>query len=250
MPAKVAGMERHTMRSNPGNGVPETTCVECAVRDASFCSAVPNRDLGVLARSRQLVRFDRRETIIREGDPAVSFFNVRSGVVKLYRSLSDGRTQIIGFRVPGEYFAVSETKRHTTTAEAVTCVEACRFSRSRLKRLMYLFPQLQTRFLQMSYRHLAASEDQIFLLGRKTAKEKIVSFLLRYSRDSDRNRVEKYQHVELPMTRTEVADFLGLTTETVSRVLSRLAREKLITVGMSRSIRLIDIDSLKRISGY
>lgn len=246
----MAGVELHTIRSRPGNGEPEAACAECAVRDASFCSAVPARDLGVLARARQLVRFDRRETIVREGDPAISFFNITSGVVKLYRSLSDGRTQIIGFRFPGQYFAVSETKMHTTTAEAVSCVEACKFSRSRLNRLTYLFPQLQARLLQMSHRQLAASEDQIFLLGRMTAREKIVSFLLKNSRDLDRNRVERCQRIELPMTRAEVADFLGLTTETVSRVLTKLAREKLITVGMSRSIRLIDIDSLRRISGY
>ena len=243
-------MKRHAMSPDPARGGLEGGCAECAVRSASFCGAVPNRDLLILARSRQLVHFDRRETIIREGDPAVSFFNVTSGVVKLYRSLSDGRTQIIGFRFPGDFFAVSETKRHTKTAEAVTHVEVCRFSRSWLKRLMSQFPQLQARFLQMSYRDLASWEDQIFLLGRKTAREKIASFLLRYGRDPRRNEIEKYRHIDLPMTRTEIADFLGLTTETVSRVLTRLAREKVITVGTSRSIRLTDIDSLRHISGY
>lgn len=224
-------------------------CVECSARIKSFCSAVPNRDLAILARSRNRIQFNRRETIIREGDPAVSFFNVASGVVKLYRSLSDGRNQIIGFRFPGEFFAILETKRHASTVEAVTSVEVCRFPKARLKRLLNSFPQLQVQFLQMVNRQLAASEDQIFLLGRKTAREKVATFLLRYGRDLEQTGAKAGRHVNLPMTRTEIADFLGLTTETVSRVFTSLARENVIAVGASRSVNLIDIDSLARISG-
>jgi CRP/FNR family transcriptional regulator len=241
--------ELRMMISNTKNADSATSCGSCSVRAVSFCSAVPHRDLGVLARSRHQVQFRRRETIVREGDPAVSFFNVTTGIVKLYRSLSDGRTQILGFRFPGELFAIAETSRYGTTAEAVTDVETCRYSRARLKRLTSSFPQLQAKLLQMSYREQVASEDHIFLLGRKTAREKIATFLLRYSRESCQSIDGKGRHVNLPMTRTEVADFLGLTTETVSRVLTSLARENIITVGVSRSVGFIDIDSLTRISG-
>ncbi len=227
----------------------ETGCRSCSVRAASFCSAIPTQDLSILASSRHQVQFGRRETIVREGDPMLSFFNITSGVVKLYRSLPDGRTQIIGFRYPGEFFAISAIHRHTSTAEAVTDVEVCRFPKSRLKRLMNIFPQLQTQLLQMSCRHLAQSEDQIFLLGRKTAREKVASFLLRYSREPSQNQNGNGRYVNLPMTRTEVADFLGLTTETVSRVLANLVRENIISIGLSRSVSLIDIDSLSKISG-
>lgn len=224
-------------------------CAACTVRAQSFCGAVPLRGLDILARSRRLVQFDRRQTIVCEGEPAISFFSVVSGIVKLCRSLSDGRTQIIGFRFPGEYFAVSDAEIYSTTAEALTFVEVCRFSRSRLKRLTQMFPQLQTRLLEMSYRYLAASEDQIFLLGRKTAREKIASFLLRFSEKFDRDISIKDRRISLPMTRTEIADFLGLTTETVSRVLTSLARDKVITVDLSHSVRLLNVDLLRHISG-
>ena len=237
------------MRSDTRDAEFETGCRSCSVRAVSVCSAIPNRDLSILARSRHQIQFSRRETIVREGDPMLSFFNITSGVVKLYRSLPDGRTQIIGFRYPGEFFAISAVCRHTSTAEAVTAVEVCRFPKSRLKRLMNSFPQLQAQLLQMSYRHLAQSEDQIFLLGRKTAREKVADFLLRCSRDSNQNQIGKSRYVNLPMTRTEVADFLGLTTETVSRVLTNLVRENIISVGLSRSVSLVDIESLTRISG-
>jgi CRP/FNR family transcriptional regulator len=220
----------------------------CGIRTKSFCSAIPFRNLGSLARSRRTVRFDRRQTIVSEGEPATSFFSIVSGVVKLCRSLPDGRTQIIGFRFPGEFFAFSDIETYTTTVEALTFVEACRFPRSRARRLMQTFPQVQTRLLEMSYRHLTALEDQIFLLGRKTAKERVASFLLSYSdrfaqETFDRNRRD------LPLTRSEIADFLGLTTETVSRVLTGLAHEKVITVSLSHSIRLLNVDLLRRMSG-
>lgn len=231
------------------HGEPHTDCATCAIRAESFCGAIPLRGLDSLARSRRLMRFDRRQTIVSEGEPAVSFFSIVSGVVKLCRSLPDGRTQIIGFRFPGEFFAVSDAETHTTTVEALTFVEACQFSRSRLKRLVQAFPQIQARLLEMSQRYLATSEDQIFLLGRKTAREKVASFLLSYSEKFAREPVDKDHRMSLPMTRTEIADFLGLTTETVSRVLTGLVREKVITVGLPHSVRLLNVDMLQGISG-
>jgi CRP/FNR family transcriptional regulator len=231
------------MRHEPG-----ADCAACAIRAKSICGAVPHRDLDILSRSRRQMRFDRRQTIVRAGEPATSFFSIVSGVVKLCRSLSDGRTQIIGFRFPGEFFAISAADTYATTVEALTFVEVCQFPHSLLKRLVQAFPQLQTRLLEMSNHYLAASEDQIFLLGRKTAKEKVASFLLSYNEKLTQESAGDHC-MHLPMTRTEIADFLGLTTETVSRVLTGLAREKIITVGLSHSVRLLNVDLLQHFSG-
>lgn len=228
---------------------PYAACAACNVRAKSFCGAIPLRGLDTLSRHRRLIQFGRRQTIVCEGDSAASFFNVVSGVVKLCRSLPDGRTQIIGFRFPGEFFAVSDAETYATTAEALTFVEVCRFPRPRLKRLTQAFPQVQTRLLEMSYRHLAASEDQIFLLGRKTAREKVASFLLRYGGRFDGDPAGEGRPMSLPLTRTEIADFLGLTTETVSRVLTKLARERIIAVSLSHSVRLLNVNLLRRIAG-
>lgn len=226
---------------------PYTVCKTCTIRTKSFCGALPVRSLDSLANTRRLVRFERRQTIVCEGATAVSLFNIVSGVVKLYRSLPDGRTQIVGIRLPGEFFAIADGEKYTATAEALTSVVVCRFSRSRLKQLMQQFPQIQAKLLEMSYRHLAAAQDQIFLLGRKTAREKVASFLMRYSGKFDPERMDKYRRV--PMTRTEIADFLGLTTETVSRVLTSFAREKLVAIDLSHSVRLLNIDLLRKIAG-
>jgi len=223
-------------------------CAGCPARAQSFCGAIPGRGLEALSRSRQLIQFYRRQTIVCQGAPAVSFFNVVSGIVKLYRSLSDGRTQIIGFCFPGDFFATSETDKYSTTAEAVTFVETCRFPRSRLKRLAHQFPELQTSLMERSFRHAAILEDQLVLLGRMTARERIVRFLLRYGAGPEDTKASAGRHIHLPMTRTDIADFLGLTSETVSRVLTSLARENLITVSVSHSVRLINVELLRRIS--
>lgn len=228
---------------------PYVTCAACAVRADNFCSAIPLRSLDSLVHSRQAERFDRRQTIASEGSRALSFFSIVTGVVKLCRSLPDGRTQIIGFRFPGETFGISDAETYTATAEALTAVEVCRFPRARLKRLMQAHPPVQTKLLEMNYRHLEDSEDQIFLLGRKTAREKVASFLLGYGHRFDRGMCDGGRRINLPITRAEIADFLGLTTETVSRVLASLVREKVITVGLSHSIHLLDTHSLQRISG-
>lgn len=223
------------------------TCMACTVRTKSFCGAVSANDIGGLARARRLIRFDRRQIIACEGELATSLFNVVSGVVKLSRSLSDGRTQIIGFRFPGEFFALSDADGYSTIAEALTFVEVCKFSHTQLKRLTQQFPQTQAKLLEISNRQLATAEDQIILLGRKTAREKVASFLLLYGQKFDPERTEG--SLRLPMTRAEIADFLGLTTETVSRVLTALAREKVITVGLSHTVRFLDLDLLRRAAG-
>lgn len=228
---------------------PDTACTACTARISGFCGAIPLRNLDSLDRSRRLMRFDRRNTIVSEGEPASSFFNIVSGVVKLYRSQPDGRTQIVGIRFPGDFFAVSDTETYTTTAEALTFVEACRFSRSRLARIMQSFPQAQAKILEMSRRHLTASEDHIVLLGRKTARERVASFLLLYGRQFGRDAIKKNHHICMPMTRVEIADFLGLTTETVSRVLTALARTNAITIGLPQSIHLLNLDLLRHFSG-
>jgi CRP/FNR family transcriptional regulator len=203
-------------------------------------------DIVSLARTRRLIRFDRRQVIRNEGAPS-SLFNVISGVVKLYRSLSDGRTQIVGFRFPGEFFVITDSDGHSTTAEALTFVEVCKFSHSRLKRLTLQFSQTQAKLLDVSYRQLATAEEQILLLGRKTASEKVASFLLFYGQKFDPERTE--WGLQLPMTRAEIADFLGLTTETVSRALTALAREKIIAVSLSHTIRFLNVDLLRRAAG-
>jgi CRP/FNR family transcriptional regulator len=225
-------------------------CASCPVRSTSFCDVVPNCDLKAFAKKRTPIHYEPHQTIVCEGELATSIFNVVSGVVKLSRSLPDGRTHIIGFRLPGELFATSENDTYTSSAEAITQVGLCAFPRSFLTREVRDYPRLQTRLLSLSYRQLAASEDQILLLGRMTAREKVARFLCVYGRKPFCDDKKQLQRAQLPMNRIEIAGFLGLTVETVSRILSSLRRGGIITVGRtSHSIHVADVDALERVAG-
>ena len=225
-------------------------CHGCLIRESSFCSATPDSGLDVLSRSRRRVRIPKRQTIVCEGEPATSFFNVTNGDVKLIRSSPDGRRpQIVGFRVAGEFFATPASDRYTITAEAVTDVEVCVFSHQRLSRILRQWPNLLARLFQMSNEQLTDSEEQVFLLGRKSARERVVSFLLAFGTRTACNRHRVLRQVNLPMTRTDIADFLGLTIETVSRVFAKLAKERLITVEVARSVQFLNLPALQQIAG-
>ena len=240
-------MRAQTAGTQKGAQVAE--CSRCAMRLTSFCGALPGAALETLALSRNRARFNKRQTIVCEGEPGTLLFNVTSGVVKLIRSSPDGRAQIVGFRVPGEFFASPTEEKYTFTAVAVTDVEICRFTRQQLKRLWSEWPDLLERLFTMSCAQLTSNEEQMFLLGRKTAREKVASFLLTYANRTACDNQDSMRLINLPMTRVEIADFLGLTIETVSRVFSSLVDEGMISVGISRSVRFMDLQALSRAAG-
>src|SRR5215472_635750 len=154
-------MTAQTVGAQKGAQVAE--CSRCAMRLTSFCGALPNGALETLALSRSRARFNKRQTIVCEGEPGTLLFNVTSGVVKLIRSSPDGRAQIVGFRVPGEFFASPTEEKYTFTAVAVTDVEICRFTRPQLKRLWSEWPDLLERLFAMSCAQLTSNEEQMFL---------------------------------------------------------------------------------------
>ena len=238
-----------TRAAGPRQLEPFLACTACPVRAASFCNAVTARNLKTLTRNRQKLQFRPHQVIARQGEPAISFFNVVSGCVKLYRTLSDGRTRIVGFRFPGEFFTTSGANNCSSTAEAITRTEVCSFSRAQIDRLSYLFPELRMRLFHGTNKYREQLEDQIFLLGKKSASQRIASFLLRYSREASCNNLQNNGHVTLAMTRSDIADFLGLTRETVSREITKLVRQKLIVLESARYIRLVNIPSMQSYSG-
>lgn len=242
-------MTQSRINKEPHTGTEDGECLVCPARQTSYCGAVPVDDLEALEHLRRLVRFEPKQSIRCTGDRALSFFNVVSGTVKLIRSAPDGRSQIVGFRTQGEYFATPVSTQGTITAEAVTATELCVLSRANFKQVSARWPAALERLFDMSCSQMETSEDQMFLLGRKTAREKVVSFLLAYGKRISPNETGTLRSINLPMTRADIADFLGLTTETVSRVLSSLAREKLISVGVSRSVHFLNVPELSRMTG-
>lgn len=202
-------------------------CETCGARALSVCGSVEESDLGRLDAMAEHAVFAAGAVLIREGDPARHVFNITAGSVRVYKLLADGRRQITGFLFTGDFLGLATGDTYVFSAEAVEPASACRFRKTEYRALIRDCPTLESTLFDRANHELAASRNQMLLLGRKTALERIASFLLDLP-SHDPARTIAPGHVHLPMTRAEIADYLGLTIETVSRVLTRLKTQGVI----------------------
>ena len=222
-------------------------CGVCTVRPLTVCAVLDDEEIGRLADLAQTQRVESNQTIFSEGDMASGVFNVTSGTVKVYKLLQDGRRQITGFLFGGDFMGLSTHDRYVYSAESVSSTTMCRFPRRQLDRLMDEFPKLQRQLFSLASSELAAAQDQMLLLGRKTAREKIASFLMMLSRRAVA-RGQTDNPVSVPMGRADIADYLGLTTETVSRTVTQLKSAGLIRLIEGNKIEIVDLDRILEIA--
>lgn len=222
-------------------------CMRCNVREMSVCADLTPDELEHLAEIVTDQTVEAGHAIFSEGDDAGSLFNVTGGVVKLYKLLPDGRRQITGFLFPGDFLGLAVNEQYGYSAEAVEPVKLCRFPRVPLERVMDRYPHMKARLFTMASNELAAAQDQMLLLGRKTARERIASFLLQLQ-SSAKRRGQPVNPVRLPMNRGDIADFLGLTTETVSRTISAMKRAGVIALREGGNVDVRDQDGLDAIA--
>ncbi|MFQ5783974.1 MAG: Crp/Fnr family transcriptional regulator [Alphaproteobacteria bacterium] len=222
-------------------------CAACEVREHTFCAALNDEEVASVQAIVRQVRLAPGQMLFQEGDEAENVFNVVSGIIKLYKLLPDGRRQITGFLHPGDFLGIAAGGRYSYNTEAIGTVTLCRFPRRALYRLFDRFPKLERRLLGIATDELTAAQDQMLLLGRKTAIEKIASFLLMLA---DRAGVEDGgdDPVPVPMTRNDIADYLGLTMETVSRTLGRMKRDGLITTSEPHCVGLTRRDAIEELA--
>lgn len=223
-------------------------CARCGARSFSVCSAIEGADLCHLASLAVVTEIDAGRCFIAEGEPAESFFNVTAGTVKLYKLLPDGRRQITGFAGAGHFLGLAVSSTYAFSAEAIEPVRFCRFSRTKLRGLLADFPQLERRLLEVAATELVAAQEQMLLLGRKTAKERLASFLLMQMTQAA-PCAEPPTQITLPMTRGDIADYLGLTIETVSRTVSRLRADRLIDIPTTNDVVIRSRAALELLAG-
>jgi CRP/FNR family transcriptional regulator, anaerobic regulatory protein len=204
-------------------------CEDCKVRLFSVCGALEASELDELDRISQGKAFAPKTMLFDQGAIAGSVFNVTEGVVRLYKSLPDGRRQIVGFALPGDFLGLALMDRYGVAAEAVTDVQVCRFARSAFLTYIDGKPHLLRRLHEFAGHELSLAQDQMLLLGRRNAEEKVAAFLLNLQKRYGRLGTISVT-IPLPMTRQDIADYLGLTIETVSRTLTKFAREKIILI--------------------
>jgi CRP/FNR family transcriptional regulator len=159
--------------------------------------------------------------------------------------LPDGRRQVTGFLSSGDFLGLAARTTYAYSAEAITEGELCRFRVPDLERLFLEFPEVRERLYDLANDELAAAQEQMLLLGRKTARERVVSFILERIERNQRQG-ENVEHLELPMNRSDIADYLGLTIETVSRTLTILKDDGLIDLPSPHHITVPDREMLAR----
>jgi CRP/FNR family transcriptional regulator len=167
--------------------------------------------------------------------------------VKLYKLLSDGRRQVTAFLFPGDFFGLSVNGAYAYTAEAMGQVMLCRFPRVKLDVLLGDIPMLEKKLLEATTHELALAHEQMLLLGRKTAREKLATFLVMLMRRLT-GRTDGTPLLALTMSRSDIADYLGLTIETVSRTLTAFRKDGLITCPDANHVAIKLPDVLLRIA--
>ena len=229
-------------------------CEHCPVRHQAVCGAMDEVQIKKLAQIAHRKKIPAGQTIISDETPVDFFANVISGAVKLTKTLPDGRQQIVGLLFAPDFLGRAYSKSNPYTAEAASEVEICTFPNAAFERVVGEYPGLQQRLFQHTLDELDAARDWMLLLGRKTAEEKVASFLHMLARRSlligchhgGNNGVASF---ELPLTRADMADYLGLTIETVSRQLTRLKTANVIKLNSNRLILVPDIARLARAAG-
>lgn len=187
-------------------------------------------------------RFARDEEIYGEGDPADAWFKVISGTVRICKFLADGRRYIAAFCDSGECFGLDDVGERVFSAEAVGAVTVTRYPRSATERLIDENPLLSRGLCEITLHDLAHAQIRMLRLGRMTASERVANFLLELSEQQDARRI-----IEVSMSRGDIADHLGLTIETVCRVLSAFKRDRLISIPGLHQIEVLDRAALEAV---
>ena len=191
------------------------------------------------------LRVTRGKTIFNEGDPAENAYKVVSGAVRLCKHMSDGRRQIAQFAFPGDFVSFMEIGEHNFTAEAVTDVVLMSYPQRQIDRLAAHKPSVRDRFLTLMCQRLCDMQNHLMVLGRQTANERVASFLLMLL---DRVGFKEDDILDVPMSRQDIADNLGLTIETVCRTLSQLKHAGVIDIPNQRQLHLLDVEALQSLA--
>lgn len=189
------------------------------------------------------IRCPRNSEVYGEGEPADTVYLVVSGAVRTYKLLSDGRRQIGDFHIEGEVFGLEAGGERQFTAEAIADTVVLVGKRSALVSMASHDAELARELWMHTSAELARAHDHLLLLGRKRAQERVATFLLDMA-----GRCRSDIFVDLPMSRQDIADYLGLTIETVSRTLTRLEDDAAIEIPTSRHIVLRDRRALDRLN--
>jgi CRP/FNR family transcriptional regulator, anaerobic regulatory protein len=224
-------------------------CQGCEVRTRAVCGVLDCKDLAEFKKMGKEVNIHSKQTLFHEGERATRVFTLTSGSLKLYTLLADGRCHVAGFMHPGDFLGITLEEEHAFTAEALEDVELCSFPRKAFENFLDDHPLMERELYRMAAHELSAAHQQQLLLARKTANERLATFLLLLVDQQEEFTTSTNKVIRLAMNRMDVADYLGLTKETVSRLLSAMRRDRLIRLQSLDRIEILDLDRLTQLAG-
>lgn len=230
----------------------KTSCGNCPIQHRAVCAYCEKPELALLEEMKSYKTFAAGEPIIWAGDDMRFVGSVVTGVASLSQTLEDGRRQMVGLLLPSDFVGRPGRTQALFDVEATTEVRLCRFERKPFEKLLKEMPHLRERMLEMALDELDAAREWMLLLGRKTAREKIASLIAIISRrDADVTMSGEHYATEfdLKLTREAMADYLGLTLETVSRQINALKKEGVIKLIGKRRVRILDVARLTQETG-
>lgn len=240
-----------SLRSVPAAGVllRRAPCKTCLARQRGICAALSDEQLKQLGTRAARRRIPAGRVLQADGEEPAICANLLHGVVKLTKILADGRQQIVGLQFPPEFVGQPFGSESRLSAEAVSDVEVCSIPRSVLEDVMTSHPALERRLFCDTLLQLDQTRDWLLAIGRKTARERVAGLLhlmasqLRRSASAE-EAVTGEHTFDLPLSRAEMADFLGLTIETVSRQITRLRQDGIVSLGNNRQITIHAVERL------
>ena len=228
-----------------------TDCAACIVRNRAICASLDAGELAALGKMGRRQKVRAGQTLLWEGDGAPVVANVLDGVLKLVVSTADGREQIVGVVFPSDFIGRPFGKESPYSVTAMTDAEVCIFNRNSFDEFAGSHPDLQQKLLRRTLDELDRARHWIMLLGRKSASEKVASFLLEMSERLSGQACQSGARngFELPFGRQQIADILGLTIETTSRQLTKMRADGVVDLPSRREIVINDRAAIEVIAG-
>jgi CRP/FNR family transcriptional regulator len=224
-------------------------CIECAVRDRALCGSLSDDELIALNRIGQRRKVARGETLIWAGDDSVICANLLDGILKLSASTTDGREQTVGLLYPADFVGRPFADEAGFTVTALTDAELCIFPRKQFEGVLNEHVHMERLLLERTFAALEDARGRMLMLARRSAEERIAGFLLDMADRAAGSgcRASRFGPVtfDLPLSRSQIAELLGLTIETVSRQLTKLKTAGIIALPSLRAVTVRDRDALE-----